>query len=154
MIDPDLIIPGTLHVYIAFDWGNEIRLDEARRLWPARSGELARRPRTPSSISYRPTPLQFSLTPLQLDLPELGQVTAAVEATALRFRRGECRATFAIQTQCGGPASIGRLAGRAGAAGSGCGRRQPELVRYAVASHSAAAKSGSDRRVLRVPSCA
>jgi hypothetical protein len=85
MIDPELLLSGTLHAFIAFDWGEEIRLDEARQLRPARSGELARRPRTPSSISYRPAPLQFPLPPLQIELPELGQATATVEATAFDF---------------------------------------------------------------------
>ena len=78
-------ISGTLHAFLAFDWGEEVNLDEARKLAPAEPTELARRSRTPSSIAYRPTPLRFPLHPLRLELPELGLVEAASEATLFDF---------------------------------------------------------------------
>ena len=78
-------LQGILHVFIAFDWGEEIQLDAARQLWPARSGDLVRRLRTPSTISYHPAPLEFQLPPIELDLPEMGRVQATVEATAFDF---------------------------------------------------------------------
>ena len=39
-------LAGILHAYVAFDWGEEIYLDQARRLQPTGSQELARRRRT------------------------------------------------------------------------------------------------------------
>ena len=68
---------GTLHVYVAFDWGEQIRLDEAARQVPASRQELPRRRRTPTSFTYRPPPLHLALEPVALELPELGAVTAA-----------------------------------------------------------------------------
>ncbi len=81
----ETLLSGTLHLYVAWDWGEEIQLEAARQILPARSGDLARRPRTPPSIAYRPSPLQFELAPLAIDFPELGQVTATVEATVFDF---------------------------------------------------------------------
>src|SRR3954471_3668195 len=85
MVADELVVQGTLHIFIAFDWGEEIQLDAARHLWPARSGELVRRPRTPPSISYRPAPLHFDLPTIAIDLPEMGSVQATIEATAFDF---------------------------------------------------------------------
>ena len=57
MLKDDAMLRGTLHVFVAFDWGDELDLDKARQLYPAQSQDLARRRRTPSSIAYRPAPL-------------------------------------------------------------------------------------------------
>jgi hypothetical protein len=62
---------GILHLYIAFDWGEEINLEYARRLVPAEVHELPRRLRTPTSIAYRPSPLRFQA---RMDLPELPEI--------------------------------------------------------------------------------
>jgi len=78
-------ISGSLHVFVAFDWGEEIRLDQAARLVPAAPQELARRRRTPSSFSYRPSPLYLPLPALALDLPELGKVEASAALTLFDF---------------------------------------------------------------------
>jgi len=77
---PDTV-GGTLHIHVAFDWGEELRLDEAQRLAPAELHALARRPRTPSSVQYRPTPLRYRLEPITFDLPGLEGVPAALSAT-------------------------------------------------------------------------
>jgi hypothetical protein len=78
-------LAGTLHVYVAFDWGEEVDLDRARSLVPAEVHTLPRRRRTPSSIAYRPPPLRFQHDSLGLNLPGLGAVQAAAEATVFDF---------------------------------------------------------------------
>jgi hypothetical protein len=80
------LLTGRLHLYVAFDWGEEIDLEHAARLAPAAVLTLARRPRTPSSITYRPPPLRFQLNPVSLDLPVLdGALVPSVEATVFDF---------------------------------------------------------------------
>jgi hypothetical protein len=81
--DGAVLLSGTLHVYVAFDWGDEVDLEQARRLAPADQHALPRRRRTPSSIAYRPPPLRFLLEQARLDLPGAGPVTA--EATVFDF---------------------------------------------------------------------
>jgi hypothetical protein len=78
-------LTGVLHVYVAFDWGEELDLEQARRLVPAEIRDLPRRRRTPSSIVYRPPPLRIALPPVALDLPEAGTVQATAEATVFDF---------------------------------------------------------------------
>src|SRR5579871_919755 len=78
-------LAGVLHIYVAFDWGDEILLNRARKLVPAEVHELSRRRRTPSSITYRPAPLRIRLPAADMDLPELGRVQAAAEATIFDF---------------------------------------------------------------------
>src|SRR5207245_5026244 len=78
-------LTGMLHVFVAFDWGEEINLDQARSLVPAEIRELPRRRRTPASISYRPRPLRYLLAPPTVDLPELGSVQPTTEATLFDF---------------------------------------------------------------------
>ena len=79
------MLAGTLHVMVAFDWGDEIDLNRVRQLVPAQIHALPRRRRTPTSIAYQPSPLQFILAPLQLELPQLGTVHAAAAATLFDF---------------------------------------------------------------------
>jgi hypothetical protein len=76
---------GILHVYVAFDWGDEVRLAEANRLIPAEKQALARRRRTPPSFEYRPLPLRLNFNPVPLELPELGQISPVGEATIFDF---------------------------------------------------------------------
>ncbi len=45
------VLGGRLHVYVAFDWGDEIDLEHAGRLAPGAALALSRRPRTPSSFT-------------------------------------------------------------------------------------------------------
>jgi hypothetical protein len=85
MLSDQSLLRGTLHVFVAFDWGDEIDLDEARRLLPTESEELARRRRTPSSITYRPAPLRYPLSVAPIALPELGDVKATAEAIVFDF---------------------------------------------------------------------
>jgi hypothetical protein len=77
---------GHLWVFVAFDWGEEVDLDQARHLAGGAALELSRRPRTPSSFAYKPPPLRFPLGPLTLPLPGLEQVPAlSAEATVFDF---------------------------------------------------------------------
>jgi hypothetical protein len=78
-------LDGILHVYVAFDWGDAIDLERARRLVPAEIHALPRRRRTPSSVAYRPSPLRFLLPNVPLNLPELGAIRASAEATVFDF---------------------------------------------------------------------
>ncbi|HEX4147556.1 MAG TPA: hypothetical protein VHY20_01155, partial [Pirellulales bacterium] len=74
-------LAGVLHIYVALDWGEEVDLARARQLVPGEWLTLARRSRTPSSITYRPTPLRCKLAPAALELAELGTVAASADAT-------------------------------------------------------------------------
>jgi hypothetical protein len=80
-----VLLDGVLHVYVAFDWGEEVDLERVRTLVPAEVRTLPRRRRTPSSIVYRPPPLRFLLPPPDLDLPEVGGGPIAAEATLFDF---------------------------------------------------------------------
>lgn len=60
---------GVLHVEVAFDWGDEIFLDRARQLVPTEVHVLPRKPRTPSSAAYEPSPLRVTLPPVMLQWP-------------------------------------------------------------------------------------
>ncbi len=76
---------GTLHIHVAFDWGDEVDLERARQMVPSRLRRLPRRPRTPASIEYRPLPLQLALPATPLDLPGIGPVAAGCELTIFDF---------------------------------------------------------------------
>jgi hypothetical protein len=99
---------GILHIFVAFDWGDEINLELAGQLASGTLLTLARRPRTPASIAFQPTPWRFGLPPAPLELAELGRVEAAAEATVFDFGAVSVglRLQFALE-----PASISRLAG-------------------------------------------
>ncbi len=107
-LGPDTVLSGTLHVYVAFDWGEEIDLDTARRLVPAEVQGLARRPRTPSSITYRPPPLRYRLGVAPLSLPEVGVVRADADATVFDF--GAISTSLRVPFHLT-PAQLTRLAG-------------------------------------------
>jgi hypothetical protein len=72
-------------VFVAFDWGEEVDLDKARQLVPAEVEALARRPRTPSSIAFRPGPLRFLLGHKPVQMPEIGALEAEFDATLFDF---------------------------------------------------------------------
>jgi hypothetical protein len=83
--DPNRPVAGALHVFLAFDWGEEIDLAHAARLVPAEARRLPRRRRTPPSITYRPLPLRVRLDPVAVELPGLPPTEAAAEATVFDF---------------------------------------------------------------------
>src|SRR5439155_24245544 len=82
---PD-VLTGRLHVYVAFDWGDEIDLDLARKQGAGVVLDMMRRPRTPASIAYRPPPLRFPLGPVVIAMPGLtGTPVRSAEATVFDF---------------------------------------------------------------------
>jgi hypothetical protein len=84
--DSAALVTGRLHIYVAFDWGDEVDLDRARQLAPGAIVALSRRPRTPTSIGYKPPPLRFRLAPVSLELPGVADARIeAVEATVFDF---------------------------------------------------------------------
>jgi hypothetical protein len=76
---------GTLHIYVAFDWGDEILLDKVKQIVPASTQELPRRKRTPLSFFYNPTPLRVQLPNVTFELAEFGSVQAAAGVTLFDF---------------------------------------------------------------------
>jgi hypothetical protein len=82
---PEGILTGTLHIYVAFDWGDEVNLELARQLMPALVQPLPRRKRTPSSFEYRPPPLRFPLPPVEFACPELQIARTPAELTVFDF---------------------------------------------------------------------
>lgn len=80
------LIAGTLHIFVAFDWGDEIDFDRAQKLVPPASfQELLRRRRTPSSFSFRPPPLHLSLGSVPVTLPENMKAMATAGLTVFDF---------------------------------------------------------------------
>jgi hypothetical protein len=79
------VLRGILHVFVAFDWGEEIALDKVHALVPTEPHALPRRRRTPSSVGFRPPPLRFVLSPPVLEVPELGRPAMTAEATVFDF---------------------------------------------------------------------
>lgn len=105
---PDGIVTGELHIFIAFDWGDEIDVEQARRLVPSSFVALARRRRTPPSFSFDPAPLHVALQPLLLELPEVGRVQAAAAITIFDFAAVSLSLRLPFRVE---PAALVRLAG-------------------------------------------
>jgi hypothetical protein len=82
---PETPLTGTLNIFVAFDWGEEVDLEAASKLVPCEPQELARRRRTPSSIAYHPVPLRFRLPPIHLELGGFGAVAGSAEAILFDF---------------------------------------------------------------------
>jgi hypothetical protein len=76
---------GILHAFVAFDWGEEVNLEQARRKLPAELHVLPRRSRTPQYIAYQSPPLRFELPPLNLTLPVVGSVQSQTELMLFDF---------------------------------------------------------------------
>ncbi len=104
-------LSGKLHVYVAFDWGDAVDLAQARKLAVAEVFDLSRRPRTPTSIGYRPPPLRFPLGPVSLVLPEVGTVVAAASATVFDFGAASVALRLPFRLA---PSALTRLAGELG----------------------------------------
>lgn len=102
------ILQGVLHIYIAFDWGDEISLDRVRQLVPTSAQELPRRRRTPLSFFYRRPPLRVSLPEIMLELAELGTARAEVGVTIFDFGAVSVALHVPFATS---PAALLRLAG-------------------------------------------
>ncbi len=82
----DDILTGRLSIYVAFDWGEEINLELARKQGAGVVLDMVRRPRTPRSLAFRPPPLRFPLGPVVISMPGLeGTTVRAAEATVFDF---------------------------------------------------------------------
>lgn len=80
------ILRGELHIFIAWDWGEEVRLADAQRLLPVESQVFPRHvPRAATSVTYSPPPLLVTLPKVPLYLVTLGEVEAFVEASVFDF---------------------------------------------------------------------
>ncbi len=101
-------LTGVLHVFVAFDWGEEVDLEQARKIVPAEVQALVRRPRTPSSIAYRLAPLRFVLGNLLVQMPEIGQQLVEVDATLFDFAAVSASLKVPFRLT---PAQLTRLAG-------------------------------------------
>jgi hypothetical protein len=91
-------IDGILHVYVAFDLGEEVDLAAAKRLVPAEYYDLPRHARTPRSIGYQPPPLRSGLGSVPLELTALGQVETRADATLFNF--GGVNVAFHVPFRC------------------------------------------------------
>lgn len=107
-LDPSIVVEGTLHADVAYDWGDEIDLTGAASLAPSEEQGLARRPRTPASIGYRPAPLRFRLSPVSVALPDREPIAAEVEATVFDFGAVNVRIDVPLRHRCD---ELQRLAG-------------------------------------------
>ena len=129
MLNDSSILRGTLHVFVAFDWGDELDLDAARRLVPAESQDLARRRRTPSSIGYRPAPLRYPLAAPAIELPEVGPVQCRGRGDRVRFRRRERIAANSFRIDCRRTESSGWIAVRSAVFGRCGATRLQRIIR-------------------------
>jgi hypothetical protein len=98
-----------LHVYVAFDWGEDINLTAAGSRIASEWHPLPRKARTPSSISYRPLPLRVRLGSRQLDIPGLSGSTFEMDATIFDF--GAVSVAMHITFELS-PAALQEVAGR------------------------------------------
>lgn len=102
------LLCGTLRMYVALDWGDEVDLERAGKAADGEMYALARRPRTPSSLAYRPAPWRFRLAAPSLTLGELGAVEAEAEATIFDFGAVSVGLHVPLALR---PAAVVRLAG-------------------------------------------
>ncbi len=90
---------GTIHLFVAFDWGDEIDLERARQLLPAAAQQdLPRRRRTPLSFSYRPAPLYLALAATHLEVAGWGSPECSAGLTLFDF--GAVSLSIRIPFQC------------------------------------------------------
>lgn len=84
-LETSSLFAGFLHCFVAFDWGEEVNLDQARQLVPAQVHDLPRKLRTPASIAYESPPLRFNLSPSILALPVLGSIEVQFNLMVFEF---------------------------------------------------------------------
>ena len=101
-------VAGRLHIFVAFDWGEEIDLFAARGLVPGEWHELPRRSRTPASIGYQVPPLRLELPVVAVKVPGLGSVEAL--ADLLIFDLGVVSLRWQIPWELA-PEEVTRVAG-------------------------------------------
>jgi hypothetical protein len=106
----DANLQGWLYLLVAFDWGDEVNLEQAGRLAPGALLDLPPRPRTPTSIAYKRRPLHFNLGAQCCELPCVEPLpTQSAEATVFDF--GGVSVAFKTRLQMSRE-SLSSLAGR------------------------------------------
>lgn len=105
---PEPVCHGTLHILVAYDWGDEINLEAARLLVPAEYHALPRRSRTPVSISYQTAPLRLNLPAAAINLPVLGTVAVVADLIVFDFGAVSLRLQVPFERSA---ADLTRLAG-------------------------------------------
>ena len=145
---PTDLLHGTLHIFVAFDWGDEVDLEQAGRLAPGALLTLARRPRTPTSVAFQPTPWRFRLAAVPMEIPELGRVEAAAEATVFDFGAVSVGLHLPLALS---RASISRLAGSLSDSAVDCASgadRRRRIARQTFAGHRATRLESTQRGVF------
>lgn len=101
----------TLHAFVAFDWGDEIDLEQCLRRVPSELHLLPRNPRTPTSIQYQPAPLRFRLQPPGSSIsPRLPSAVPDAAADATVFDFGGVTVALHVPLQLP-PAELANVAG-------------------------------------------
>lgn len=97
-LDVSAVLSGTVHIYVAFDLGDEVDLEAAQRLLIGHPKALARRRRTPSSFGYSPAPLRIPLAPIELKFDDAkAPATPAIAPPAAATRSAEAGAAQTCQ---------------------------------------------------------
>jgi hypothetical protein len=93
-------IVATIHLAFAFDIGDEIDLERARRVLQGEPGQMPRRRRTPESFGYRPAPIRVELEPAGIKLPGEWSLLRPPhgELTLFDFGAISLAAQFPVQT--------------------------------------------------------
>lgn len=135
-------LDATVHLAFAFDIGDAIDLDRARRILQGEPGQLPRRRRTPESIGYRPAPIRVEVSPDGLRLPGDPSMIRPprAELTLFDFAAISLSVQFPL-TAC--PADLLELAGRLA---------EPAPLTEATHGSSNPGSSGSGRRSTTMPS--
>lgn len=101
----------TLHAFVAFDWGDEVDLEQCVRRVPSESHLLPRNPRTPTSMQYQPAPLRFRLHPPVTSIsPRLPGAAPNATADATVFDFGAATVALHVPLRLS-PADLADVAG-------------------------------------------
>jgi hypothetical protein len=100
---------AVLHLFVAFDWGDEIDVPHAARLVPGERHAAPASAGVSPPLQYRPAPLRFRVPGLALTLPECSPVT--VDGVATVFDFGALSLAWRIPLHVS-PDTISALAGR------------------------------------------
>ncbi len=104
-------LDATVYLAFAFDIGDAIDLDRARRILQGEPGRLPRRRRTPESIGYRPAPIRVEVEPAGIRLPCDGSFPRPPRGELTLFDFGAI--SLAVQFfMTATPAALLELAGR------------------------------------------
>jgi hypothetical protein len=98
-----------LHLFVAFDWGDEVDVPHAARLVPREMHAAPAHPAVSPPLHYHPAPLRFRVAGLSLNLPECEPMTVDGVATVFDFGALSLAWSVPLQTSA---AELSALAGR------------------------------------------